>query len=52
LNRAAYALGRFVGAGLLDRGPVEREFASAAREVGLGAVEAARTIHSGLFSLR
>jgi hypothetical protein len=48
LNRAAYALGQLVGGGLLDRRRVERELTSAARQVGLGAVETARTIHSGL----
>jgi hypothetical protein len=48
LNRAAYALGRLVGAGVLERREVERELTNAARQVGLGAVETARTIHSGL----
>lgn len=48
LNRAAYALGQLVGAGLLDRHRVEHELTAAARQVGLGVVETARTIHSGL----
>jgi hypothetical protein len=48
LNRAAYALGQLVGAGILDRRRVERELTIAGRRVGLGAVETARTIHSGL----
>jgi hypothetical protein len=48
LNRAAYVLGQLVGAGLLDRRTVQRDLAEAARDVGLGPVEAARTIHSGL----
>lgn len=48
LNRAAYALGGLIGAGLLDRRIVERELTTAARDAGLGPVEAARTIHSGL----
>jgi len=48
LNRAAYALGRFVGAGLLERRVVEQELTGAARQIGLGPVETARTIHSGL----
>lgn len=48
LNRAAFALGQFVGANLLDRRTVERELTAAGRDVGLGPVEAARTTHSGL----
>jgi hypothetical protein len=48
LNRAAFALGQLVGAQVLDRQLAERELAAAARQVGLGPVEAARTIHSGL----
>jgi len=48
LNRAAYALGRLVGAGLLERRTVEKELTSAARQIGLGPVETARTLHSGL----
>jgi Bifunctional DNA primase/polymerase, N-terminal len=48
LNRSAYALGRLVGAGLLTRRAAEVALGQAAREIGLGAVEAARTVHSGL----
>jgi hypothetical protein len=48
LNRAAFALGRFVGAGLLDPGDVVRELDAAARRAGLGRAEVRRTIRSGL----
>ncbi|BFU46758.1 bifunctional DNA primase/polymerase [Krasilnikovia sp. MM14-A1004] len=48
LNRAAFALGRLVGAGLLDAGTVARELTVAARHAGLDRVEIRRTIHSGL----
>ncbi|GAA0532182.1 bifunctional DNA primase/polymerase [Paractinoplanes ferrugineus] len=48
LNRAAFALGRFVGAGLLDQGDVVRELEAAARRAGLGRVEVRRTVRSGL----
>jgi hypothetical protein len=48
LNRAAFALGRFVGAGLLDAGVVERELAAAARCAGLGRAEIRGTIRSGM----
>jgi hypothetical protein len=48
LNKAAFALGQLVGAGLLDRRSVERELTDAALSVGLGRVEIARTIASGL----
>jgi len=48
LNRAAFALGRLVGAGLLDPGEVVRELDAAARRAGLGRVETRRTIRSGL----
>lgn len=48
LNRAAFALGRLVGAGLLDRSAVTRELTAAAAWAGLGRVETARTIRSGL----
>ena len=48
LNRAAFALGRLVGAGLLDERAVTRELSAAARQAGLGRVEIARTIRSGL----
>jgi hypothetical protein len=48
LNRAAFALGRLVGAGLLDEASVRRELARAARHAGLGRAETVRTIRSGL----
>jgi hypothetical protein len=48
LNRAAFALGRLVGAGLLDRATVTRELTAAAAWAGLGRAETARTIRSGL----
>jgi hypothetical protein len=48
LNRAAFALGRLVGAGLLDAGLVASELSRAARWAGLGRVETRRTIRSGL----
>lgn len=48
LNRAAFALGRLVGAGLLDERTVLRELADSARHAGLGPTETARTIRSGL----
>ena len=48
LNRAAFALGRLVGAGLLDAADVVRELDVAARRAGLGRVEVRRTIRSGL----
>ena len=48
LNRAAFALGRLVGAGLLDAGDVVRELDAAARFAGLGRIETRRTIRSGL----
>jgi hypothetical protein len=48
LNRAAFALGRLVGGGLLDQGDVVRELDAAARFAGLGRAETRRTIRSGL----
>ncbi|MET0425288.1 MAG: bifunctional DNA primase/polymerase [Actinoplanes sp.] len=48
LNRAAFALGRLVGGGLLDQAGTVRELEAAARFAGLGRVEARRTIRSGL----
>jgi bifunctional DNA primase/polymerase-like protein len=48
LNRAAFALGRLVGAGLLDGGDVRRELDAAARLSGLGRAETRRTVRSGL----
>ena len=48
LNRAAFALGRLVGAGLLEPARVTEELAAAARWAGLGRTETIRTIRSGL----
>jgi hypothetical protein len=48
LNRAAFALGRLVGAGLLDPALVTEELIAAARWAGLGRAETTRTIRSGL----
>jgi len=48
LNRAAFALGRLVGAGLLEAATVTRELLAAARWAGLGRAETTRTIRSGL----
>jgi hypothetical protein len=48
LNRAAFAMGRLVGAGLIDAGEVRRELEAAARTCGLGRAETRRTVHSGL----
>jgi hypothetical protein len=52
LNRAAFALGRLVGAGLLDERTVAQELAAAARHAGLGRSETNRTIRSGLVAGR
>jgi len=48
LNRAAFALGRLVGAGMLDAWLVHQELTDAARYAGLGRTEIRRTIRSGL----
>jgi hypothetical protein len=48
LNRAAFALGRLVGAGLLDAMVVAYELDAAARHAGLGRAEIRRTIRSGM----
>jgi hypothetical protein len=48
LNRAAFALGRLVGAGLLDPALVTAELTAAALWSGLGRAETGRTIRSGL----
>ena len=48
LNRAAFALGQFVGAGALDRGDAEARLLRAARAAGLDDGEAVKTINSGL----
>lgn len=50
LNKAAFSLGQFVGAGLLDRSDVEVALQSAAEAIGLPQREAAATIRSGLDS--
>ena len=48
LNRAAFALGRLVAAGMLDAWTVRSELDRAARQAGLGRAEVSRTIRSGL----
>jgi hypothetical protein len=48
LNRAAFALGRLVGAGLLDAHDVAAELERVARYAGLGRAETRRTIRSGM----
>jgi hypothetical protein len=48
LNRAAFALGRLVGAGLLDARETALELEAAARYAGLGRAEIRRTIRSGM----
>jgi hypothetical protein len=48
LNRAAFALGRYVAAGLLAERAVVAELTRAALAAGLGRAETARTIRSGL----
>jgi hypothetical protein len=48
LNRSAFALGRLVGAGLLDGPRAAAELESAARYAGLSRAEARRTIRSGM----
>ena len=48
LNRAAFALGQFVGADALDRTDAEARLLRAARAVGLDDREALKTINSGL----
>ncbi|HEV2342498.1 MAG TPA: bifunctional DNA primase/polymerase [Actinocrinis sp.] len=48
LNRAAYALGRLIGAGILDRDLAASELYHAARRVGLPARESSSTLASGL----
>jgi Bifunctional DNA primase/polymerase, N-terminal len=48
LNRAAFALGRLVGAGLLDAWLVGQELTRAARHAGLDRSETRRTIQSGM----
>ncbi|HEY3868582.1 MAG TPA: bifunctional DNA primase/polymerase [Actinocrinis sp.] len=48
LNRAAFALGRLVGAGVLDAGLARTELLSAGTGAGLPAREAAATLASGL----
>ncbi|MEV6598216.1 bifunctional DNA primase/polymerase [Actinoplanes sp. NPDC051346] len=48
LNRAAFALGRLVGAGMLDAATVTRELRAAGAWAGLGRDEIIRTLRSGL----
>jgi hypothetical protein len=48
LNRAAFALGRLAGAGVIDEAEARRALAAAARHCGLGRAETLRTLRSGL----
>jgi len=48
LNQSAYSLGQLIGAGALDRGSVEAALSGTAAAIGLGEVEAAATIRSGI----
>lgn len=48
LNRAAWSLGRLVGAAMLDEPTVVRALSAAARRSGLSWTETMRTIRSGL----
>ena len=48
LNKAAFALGQFVGGGHLGRADAERRLLAAARAISLDEGEAVRTIASGL----
>jgi putative DNA primase/helicase len=48
LNKAAFALGQLVGAGVLDEATVEHELTNAALACGLDEKEARKTITSGL----
>ena len=50
LNSAAYALGRFVGGGLLETDRVTNALTEAALDIGLSADETKKTIASGLDS--
>ena len=48
LNRAAFSLGQLVATCALSRDDVEGALASAARDCGLGELEAGSTIRCGL----
>jgi hypothetical protein len=48
LNKAAFALGPLVAAGVLDRADVERRLTEAARQCGMSDAETVATIASGL----
>ncbi len=48
LNKSAFALGQFIGAGLLDRGRVEAELTRVALAIGLGEREIQSSIRSGI----
>ena len=50
LNKAAFALGQLVGAGVLERGQVEAALLGVALSIGLGEQESQATIRSGLES--
>jgi len=48
LNRAAFFLGQFVGAGKISEQDVKRQLLNAAKGCGLGEIEATKTIESGI----
>jgi hypothetical protein len=48
LNEAAFSLGQFVGAYLMDRADITRQLTEAARRCGLGDDEITKTIESGM----
>jgi putative DNA primase/helicase len=48
LNRSAFSLGTLIGAGMIDRGTVERSLIGAAAAAGLSVQEATATIKSGI----
>ena len=50
LNKSAFSLGQFVGAGLLVRSEVETQLDQVAREIGLASGEIGATIRSGVES--
>jgi Bifunctional DNA primase/polymerase, N-terminal len=48
LNKSAFALGQFIGAGLLDRGRIEAELTRVALAIGLNPREIQSSIRSGI----